>query len=114
MSFTIPAARQDEPGGTAPGGWHEPEISVPVSVIGDAAELMTLVAELIDAGRDGVIRERVEALLDAKGAEPGPAADWMITSVRRLAREADSILACEGIACDRGLARYWRRPGTRR
>jgi hypothetical protein len=102
MSFTIPAAGQ------------EPEVSVPVSVVGDAAELMTLVAELIDSSRDGVIRTRIEALLDAKGAEPRPAADWLITSVRRLAREADAILAYEGIACDRGLARYWRRPGTRR
>jgi hypothetical protein len=99
MSFTVPAAGQDEP-----------EITVPVSVIGDAAELMALAAELIDASRDGLIRARIEALLDAKGAEPRPAADWMITSVRRLAREADAILAREGIACDRGLARYWRRP----
>ena len=38
MSFTVPAVPQDEP-----------EISVPVSVIGDAAELLALVAELIDA-----------------------------------------------------------------
>lgn len=114
MSFAIPAAGQDEPGAAVPGAWQEPEISVPVSVIGDAAELMALVAELIDASRDGVIRERIEALLDARGAEPGPAADWMITSIRRLAREADAILACEGMACDRGLARYWRRPQARR
>ena len=103
MSFTVPAASRDEP-----------EISVPVSVIGDAAELMTLVAELIGASRDGVIRERIEALLDATGAEPRPAADWMITSVSALAREADAILACEGMACDRVLARYWRRPQARR
>jgi hypothetical protein len=101
MSFTIPAAGQ------------EPEISVPVSVIGDAAELMTLVADLIGASRDGVIRERIEALLDARGAEPGPAADWMITSVRALANQADAILAREGMTCDRGLARYWRRPQAR-
>jgi hypothetical protein len=114
MSFTIPGSGQGEPEAAVPGAWQEPEISVPVSVIGDAAELMTLVAELIDASRDGVIRERIEALLEAKGAEPGPAADWMITSVRRLAREADAVLSYEGIACDRGLARYWRRPGTRR
>jgi hypothetical protein len=107
MSFTVPAAGQDEPGAVVPGAWQDPEISVPVSVIGDAAELMALVAELIDASRDGVVRARIEALLEAKGAEPGPAADWMITSIRRLAREADSILACEGISCDRGLARYW-------
>jgi hypothetical protein len=114
MSFTIPAAGQDEPEAAVPDAWQEPEISVPVSVIGDVAELMTLVAELIDVSRDGVIRGRIEALLDAKGAEPGPAADWMITSVRRLAKEADAILACEGMACDRGLARYWRRPQARR
>lgn len=103
MSFIIPAAGQDEP-----------EITVPVSFIGDAAELLALVAELIDSSRDGVIRERIEALLDAKGAEPRPAADWMIASVGALARQAEEILAFEGIACDRGLARYWRRPGTLR
>jgi hypothetical protein len=103
MSFTIPAAGQDEP-----------EITVPVSVIGDAAELLALVAGLIDASRDGVVRERIEALLDARGAEPRPAADWMFTSIRRLVREADAILDHEGIACDRGLARYWRRPQARR
>jgi hypothetical protein len=112
MSFTVPGTGQGDPG--AAGAWQEPEIRVPVSVIGDAAEILALVAELIDSGRDGVIRARIEALLDARGAEPRPAADWMITSVRRLAREADAILACEGIACDRGLARYWRRPQARR
>jgi len=111
MSFTVPGSGQGEPEAVS---CQEPEISVPVSVIGDTAELMTLVAELIDASRDGVIRARIEALLEARGAEPGPAADWMITSVRRLAREADSVLAYEGMACDRGLARYWRHPGTRR
>ena len=61
MSFTIPAAGQDEP-----------EVAVPCLGAGhvgrsDAAELMTLVAELIDASRDGVIRARIEALLDAQG-----------------------------------------------
>lgn len=108
MSFTVPASGPGEP--EAAVSWEEPEISVPVSVIGDTAELMALVAELIDSSRDGVVRARAEALLEAKGAEPRLAADWMITSIRRLAREADSILACEGIACDRGLARYWRLP----
>ena len=101
MSFTVPAAPQDEP-----------EVSVPVSVIGDAAGLLALVAELIDTAPGA--REQVEALMAAKGAEPGPAADWMIASVGALARQADAILAFEGIACDRGLARYWRRPGTLR
>jgi hypothetical protein len=92
----------------------EPEISVPVSVIGDAAELAALVAELIDTSPGGAVRAEIEALMDRKGAEPGPAADWMIASVSALARHADAVLAFEGIACDRGLARYWRRPGSRR
>ena len=99
MSFTVPAAGQDEP-----------EISVPVSVIGGAAELLALVAELIDTAPG--IRGQVEALMDRKGAEPGPAADWMIASVNALARAAEEILAFEGIACDRGLARCRRRPET--
>ena len=90
----------------------EPEITVPVSVIGDAAELAALVAELIDTAPGA--RGQVEALMGRKGAEPGPAADWMIASIGALARRAEEILAFEGIACDRGLAAYWRRPRTRR
>jgi hypothetical protein len=90
----------------------EPEISVPVSVIGDAAELAALVAELIDTAPGA--RGQVEALMGRKGAEPGPAADWMIASVGALARRAEEILAFEGIDCDRGLPAYWRRPRARR
>jgi len=90
----------------------EPEITVPVSVIGDAAELAALVAELIDTAPGA--RGQVEALMGRKGAEPGPAADWMIASIGALARRAEEILAFEGIACDRGLAAYWRRPRPRR
>lgn len=95
MSLAVPAFSQGEP-----------EVSVPVSVIGDAAELLALVAELIDTAPGA--RGQVEALMDRQGAEPGPAADWMIASVSALARQAEEILAFEGIACDRGLARYWR------
>jgi hypothetical protein len=98
MPLAVPAVWQDEP-----------EITVPVSVIGDAAELLALVAELIDTAPGA--RGQVEALMGRKGAEPGPAADWMIASVNALARRAEEILAFEGIACDRGLARYWRQGG---
>jgi len=100
MSFTAPAVSQGEP-----------EIAVPASVIGGAAELLALAAELIDTAPGA--RGQVEALMEAKGAEPGPAADWMIASIGALARRAEEILAFEGIACDRGLAAYWRRPLTR-
>jgi hypothetical protein len=47
MSFTVPGTGQGDPG--AAGAWQEPEIRVPVSVIGDAAELMALVAETGEA-----------------------------------------------------------------
>lgn len=101
MSIAVPAIPADEP-----------EVTVPVSVVGGAAELLALVAELIDTAPGA--RDQVEALMDRKGAEPGPAADWMIASIGALARRAEEILAFEGMACDRGLARYWRRRGTRR
>lgn len=100
MSFAVP---QDEP-----------EIAVPVSVIGGAAELLALVAELVNTAPGGAVRAEIEALMNRKGAEPGPAADWMIASAVALARQAEEILAFEGIACDRGLASYWRRPANRR
>ena len=109
MTFAVPAAGPDEPEAVGSGAWQEPEISVSLSVADDTAELMALVTELIDSGRDGVIRGRIEAP-GRQGRQRRRGCDWMITSVRRLAREADSILACESIACDRGLARYWRRP----
>lgn len=99
MSFTVPAGRGDDP-----------EVAVSAWTAGEAAEILALAAELIDTSPGGAVRAQIEALMDRKGADPRPAADWMITSVRSLAKEMDAILACEGIACDRGLARYWRRP----
>jgi hypothetical protein len=48
MSLAVPGASQGEP-----------EVTVPVSVIGDAAELLALVAELIDtAPHSGAVRLR--------------------------------------------------------
>ena len=74
MSFTVPAAGQDEP-----------EISVPVSVIGDTAELLALAAELIDTAPGA--REQIEALMDRKGAEPGPPSS--LDEARRSGRSVD-------------------------
>ena len=82
--------------------------------MGDAAEILNLIGDLIDHDGDGVIRARIEAFLDAAGAEPRPAADWLIASVRRLARESETILAYEGISVDRRLPCYWRHPRARR
>jgi hypothetical protein len=97
---------------TVTGG--EPEVAVSAWTIGDAVEVLTLVAELIETSPGGAVRAEMEALMDRKGADPVPAADWMTASVRALAQELDDVLAFEGIACDRRLAQYWRRSGTRR
>jgi hypothetical protein len=102
-SFTVPSVPE-----------AEPDVAVPASVVGDAAEILNLIGELIDHDRDGAVRARIEALLDAAGAEPRPAADWLIASVRRLAREAEAILAYEGISAGRRLPDYWRPPRARR
>jgi hypothetical protein len=76
---------------------------------------MSLAVPAAPQGEPGIsvpgARGQVEALMDRKGAEPGPAADWMIASIGALARQAEEILASEGIACDRGLACYWRQGG---
>lgn len=102
-SFTVPSVPE-----------AEPDVAVPVSVVGDAAEILNLIGDLIDHDGDGVIRARIEAFLDAAGAEPRPAADWLIASVRRLARESEAILAYEGISVGRCLPCYWRHPRARR
>ena len=83
MSFTFPAAGRRRPRCRRAGG------RVPASVIGDAAEVLALIADSSTPAATA-LRARIEALLDAKGAEPRPAADWLIASVRRLAREADA------------------------
>ena len=116
ISIAIPAAGQDEPEGAAPGGWRDPGISVPVSVMGDAAELMALVAELIkNTGRDSVIRTRIEALLEAKGAEPRPAADWMITCDPAPGRGGGRHPRLRGHVLRPGPGPlHHRRPGTQR
>src|ERR1700678_4771622 len=95
MSFTIPAPGQDEPAAAVPAApQDEPEVSVPVSVIGDAAELLALVAELI--GTAPGAREQVEALMGRKGAQPGTAADWMVAPVRAPARRGGALPAFGG------------------
>jgi len=99
MTITDPAGLADEPDITAPAG-----------TIGAAAEILALAAELIDTSPGNGIQAQIAAFLDRKGAEPEPAAAWMITSIRVLAAELNAVLAAEGIACDRRLARYWRRP----
>jgi hypothetical protein len=100
MSFTVPAMD---------GG---PKVAVSAWTIGEAAEILALAVELIDTAPGGAVRAQIEALMDRKGADPVRAADWMITSVRTLAKEMDGVLAAEGIGYDQALARYSRHPAA--
>lgn len=86
----------------------EPDVCVPASLIGGAAEILALVGDMAGHDRDGTFRARVEDFMDEIGAEPKAAADWLIGSVRRLAREAGDALAREGVPVDRELPCYWR------
>jgi hypothetical protein len=97
MPFTVPAAGQDEP-----------EAAVPAGAIGEAAEILALISGLLAAEPEaGTAAAR---FLGAIGADPLPALSWLTEGAGRVAGELEAALAAEGIACDRVLPRYWRRP----
>ena len=48
--------------------------------------------------------------LEAAGAGPLPALSWLAEGAGRVAGELEAALPDAGIACDRTLPRYWRRP----
>jgi len=96
MPFTIPVP-QDEPDAAGPAG-----------TIAEAAEILALTGELLAAEPEaGTTAAR---FLDAAGADPLPALSWLAEGACRVAGELQAALAAEGIACDRILPRYWRRP----
>jgi hypothetical protein len=97
MSFTVP----DVPG-------DEPEAVVAAGTIGEAAEILALLGRLLAAEPEaGTAAAR---FLEAAGADPLPALDWLTAGAGRAAGELQAALSCAGIACDRVLPRYWRRP----
>ena len=86
----------------------EPDVAVPAFDAGEAAEILALVSGLLAAEPEaGTAAAR---FLEARGADPLPALSWLIEGAGRLAGELDAALSHEGIACDRVLPRYWRRP----
>jgi hypothetical protein len=97
MPFTVPAVPA-----------CEPEAAVPAGTIGEAAEILALLGRLLAAEPEaGTAAAR---FLDAAGADPLPALSWLTEGAGRVAGELEAALAAEGIACDRVLPRYWRRP----
>jgi len=92
MSFTVPA--------------DEPDAAVPAGTIGEAAEILALAAALLAGPEAGLAAAR---FLEAAGADPLPALDWLTAGAGRAAGELEAALSYAGIACDRVLPRYWRR-----
>jgi len=88
MSFSVPVLQD------------EPDVAFPAGTIGEAAGILALAGELIAA--EPGIAAAAARLLESRGADPGPAASWLLAGFSRV--------AAGGIACDRVLARYWRRP----
>jgi hypothetical protein len=97
MSFTVPAVPQDEP-----------DAAVPAGAIGEAAEILALISGLLAA--EPAAGTAAARFLGAMGADPLPALSWLAEGAGRVAGELEAALAAEGIACDRVLPRYWRRP----
>ncbi len=96
MSFTVPVPPA------------EPDVVVPAGTIGEAAEILGLLGGLLAAEPEaGTAAAR---FLDASGADPLPALSWLAEGAVRVAGELGAALAAEGVACDRILPRYWRRP----
>jgi hypothetical protein len=91
---------------------RDPEIAVSAWTIGEAAEILALISELITA--EPAVTAAIARFLDRKGADLLPAASWLTASISQLAAQLDDALAAEGISIDRGLARYWRPPAVAR
>jgi hypothetical protein len=96
MSFTVPVPAV------------EPDVAVPAFDVGEAAEILALVSGLLAA--EPAAGTAAARFLEARGADPLPAATWLIEGAGRLAGELDAALSHAGIACDRVLDRYRRRP----
>jgi hypothetical protein len=85
----------------------EPDIAVPAFDAGEAAEILALAAGLL---AEPEARTAAARFLEARGADPLPALDWLAEGAGRLAGELDTALSYAGIACDRVLDRYRRQP----
>jgi hypothetical protein len=93
---------------TVPVPAAEPDVAVPAFDAGEAAEILALVSGLLAAEPEaGTVAAR---FLEARGADPLPALDWLAEGAGRLAGVLDGALSYEGIACDRVLDRYRRQP----
>jgi hypothetical protein len=99
MSITSPGAYQ-------PGQDEEcgPHVVVGAWMIGEAAEILTLVAAA--AAAEPAIRPALARFLAGRGADPAHAMSWLVTRAAELAAGLGGALAEEGISVDPVLDRY--------
>jgi hypothetical protein len=95
--------------GTLPGSHGrdedcDPHIEVSACTIGEAAEVLALVAGA--AAAEPAIGAALARFLAGKGADPAHAMSWLVTRAGVLAAELDGALAFEGISTGPGLDRY--------
>ena len=86
----------------------KPDVPVPVFDAGEAAEILALVSGLLAAEPEAAAA--ASRFLAARGADPLAALGWLAEGAGRLAGELEAALSHAGIACDRVLDRYRRRP----
>ena len=87
----------------------EPDVAVPAFDAGEAAEILALVSGLL-AAEPTAGAAAAARFLAARGADPLPALGWLAEGAGGLAGELEAALSHAGIACDRVLDRYRRRP----
>lgn len=90
--------------GYGPGEDCDPHITVSASMIGQAAEVLALIARA--AAAEPAIMPALARFLAAQGADPAYAMDWLVTRAAELAAGLGGALAMEGISVDPVLDRY--------
>lgn len=82
----------------------DPHVVVSAGMIGEAAEVLALVAAA--AAAEPAIRPALARFLAGRGADPAHAMSWLVTRAAELAAGLGGALADEGISVDPVLDRY--------
>jgi hypothetical protein len=92
------------PAGCGPDENCDPQVAVSAWAIGEAAEILALVAGA--AAAEPAIKPALARFLAGKGADPAHAMSWLVTRAAALAAELGGALALEGISIDPVLDSY--------
>jgi hypothetical protein len=82
----------------------DPHVEVSACTIGEAAEILALIAGA--AAAEPPVKTALARFLAGKGADPAHAMSWLVTRAGELAAGLHGALAFEGISIDPVLDRY--------